>query len=61
MGEREEGIMFCKRIREINGEKICCLPTKNLSSVTHPTVVGLGDFFAGGLVAKLSEIDKSIF
>jgi hypothetical protein len=39
------------------GENICCRPCKDLSFVEHPTVVGLGDAFAGGLVIGLLERD----
>lgn len=50
---KKESEVFCRRITERAAGKICCLPCKDLSFVENPTVVGLGDFFAGGLLPQL--------
>lgn len=41
------------KVKQEYGEHICCVPCKDLSFVKHPTVVGLGDAFVGGLVLGL--------
>lgn len=51
--DEEKGLRFCTAIEQEAGESICCLPSKELGYVTHPTTVGLGDFFAGGLLPEL--------
>ena len=53
MQGREDSVIFCEQLKEMLGDKICCLPCKDLSHVEHPTVVGLGDSFAGGLLPGL--------
>jgi ADP-dependent phosphofructokinase/glucokinase len=53
-----EGEEFCRNIKNRMGDCICCLPAKDLSFVEHPTIVGLGDFFAGGLVSGLADTEK---
>ena len=53
--DEEKGLRFCAAIEHEAGESICCLPSKELGYVTHPTTVGLGDFFAGGLLPELLE------
>lgn len=58
LSDKREGEVFCDGIKEILGGKIYCIPTKDLSFVGHPTVVGLGDFFAGGLLPGLLTIKK---
>ncbi len=50
-----EGEAFCHEIRKLAGSRVCALPTKDLSGVKNPAVVGLGDCFAGGLVLGLTE------
>lgn len=55
MGVRREGAVFCKKITELAGTRVCAIPTKDLSGVRNPTVVGLGDCFAAGLVLGLTE------
>lgn len=52
-----EGEAFCERIKKLAGECVCALPTKDLSEVKNPTVVGLGDCFAGGLALGLTDTD----
>lgn len=44
---------FASRIESMSGT-VCCEPGKNMSFVKHPTVVGLGDFFAGGVLKALA-------
>ena len=51
--DKAQGIRFCEELRGLLGEKVCCIPSKDLSFVEHPTVVGLGDTFAGGLLTGL--------
>lgn len=53
MPGRADSAAFCEKLKEMLGDKICCLPCKDLSDVKHPTVVGLGDSFAGGLLPGL--------
>lgn len=54
MADIREGVLFSRRIEEKAGDDICSLPCKDLSFVKSPTVVGLGDFFAGGLLPRLT-------
>lgn len=60
MTPNSQGERFCKEIKSIAGDMVCALPTKDLSQVKNPTVVGLGDCFAGGLVLGLTEKDIKI-
>ena len=53
ISNKTEGEKFCKKLEQEYGEHICCVPCKDLSFVKHPTVVGLGDAFVGGLVLGL--------
>ena len=53
ISNKTEGEKFCKKLEQEYGEYICCVPCKDLSFVKHPTVVGLGDAFVGGLVLGL--------
>lgn len=48
--DKEESVQFCKKLAEIIQEELYCIPCKDLSFVEKPTVVGLGDSFAGGLL-----------
>jgi len=50
---RQSSVDFCDSISKILGSRICCIPCKDLDFVQHPTTVGLGDFFAGGLLPEL--------
>lgn len=50
---KEKSMEFCALLEEKAGHTLCCLPTKELKFVENPTVVGLGDFFAGGLLPEL--------
>jgi ADP-dependent phosphofructokinase/glucokinase len=51
--EKEEGVSFCREMSKESGGRIVCFPAKDLRFVKNPTVVGLGDFFAGGLLPGL--------
>ncbi|MCD8364376.1 MAG: hypothetical protein LUC83_00885 [Clostridiales bacterium] len=53
MKDSEEGQIFCAALKERVGDSVVCLPCKDLSFVENPTVVGLGDSFAGGLLPGL--------
>lgn len=50
---RQSSTDFCESISKMLGSNICCIPCKNLDFVQNPTTVGLGDFFAGGLLPEL--------
>lgn len=52
---QENGRIFAEAVEKLT-DKICCVPCKDLSFVELPTVVGLGDTFAGGLVMELAEL-----
>ena len=51
---QKKSVIFSEKIEKKAGEVICCIPCKDLSFVKNPTVVGLGDFFAGGLLPRLT-------
>ena len=51
--DKTDSISFCEKMSEMLGDKIYCIPCKDLSHVEKPTVVGLGDSFAGGLLPGL--------
>lgn len=53
MPYREDSLLFCEAIREALGDRICIIPSKDMTHVEHPTVVGLGDSFAGGCLPGL--------
>ncbi|MGN1376773.1 MAG: ADP-dependent glucokinase/phosphofructokinase [Dorea sp.] len=55
---KADSIVFCEKLREMLGERIYCIPCKDLSYVEHPTVVGLGDSFAGGLLPGLLKENR---
>ncbi|MFP3155303.1 ADP-dependent glucokinase/phosphofructokinase [Lachnospiraceae bacterium ZAX-1] len=55
LASSEESTEFCRRIAEIGNGHICCVPAKDLTFVEKPTSVGLGDYFAGGLLPKLTS------
>lgn len=50
--------IFCMELQKKYGDKICCLPSKDMSFVKKPTVVGLGDAFVGGLLPELLKINQ---
>ncbi len=49
---------FCKDLESSLSGKVGCEPSFNLDYVENPTIVGLGDFFAGGLLVGLMGISK---
>ncbi len=49
----KSSIDFCESIHNILNDNIYCIPCKDLDFVKNPTTVGLGDFFAGGLLPEL--------
>jgi len=56
--DKADSVVFCERMGEMLGDKICCIPCKDLSYVKNPTVVGLGDAFAGGLLPGLLKENR---
>ena len=58
MKDREDSTVFCEAIREALGDRICIIPSKDMSHVEHPAVVGLGDSFAGGCLPGLIGLKK---
>lgn len=58
ISEKVDSIKFCERLKEMLGDKISCIPCKDLSYVENPTVVGLGDSFAGGLLPGLLKENR---
>lgn len=57
--DRADSLVFCREIKEIWDGRLCCIPCKDLSFVEHPTVVGLGDSFAGGLLPGLLRENRN--
>lgn len=55
MPDKANSVVFCNRMSKMLGDKIYCIPCKDLSYVKNPTVVGLGDAFAGGLLPGLLQ------
>ncbi len=55
LGDHPEGKAFCEALNRSAGAMVCCIPGKKLNHVKTPTTVGLGDYFAGGLVAGMAE------
>ena len=58
MAPKVAAVTFCQQMEQRLGELICCVPCKDLSHVTNPTVVGLGDSFAGGLLPGLLKENR---
>lgn len=58
LADQEESIEFSRTIEKLSDQPICCLPCKDLRYVEHPTVVGLGDSFAGGLLPGLLKENR---
>ncbi len=50
-----QSVQFCEALRRNVGPLVACVPCKALDFVTHPTTVGLGDYFAGGLAAGMAQ------
>ena len=53
LADRQDSTVFCEAIREELGDSVCIVPSKDMTYVEHPTVVGLGDSFAGGCLPGL--------
>ena len=58
LAPKADSVVFCEKIREKLGDKICIIPCKDLNHVKNPTVVGLGDSFAGGLLPGLLKENR---
>ena len=58
MAPKTDSVIFCQQIQQMLGDRVCCIPCKDLSSVTNPTVVGLGDSFAGGMLPGLLKKNR---
>lgn len=58
MPGRPDSIEFGKQLKELLGDQFCLVPCKDLSFVENPTVVGLGDSFAGGLLPGLLKENR---
>ena len=56
---RQDSIIFGNKLEELSDREVCCVPSKDLSFVKNPVVVGLGDSFAGGLLPELT-MDKRL-
>lgn len=56
--EMDRSVEFCRQITGKASIPIRCVPTKDMRFVKNPTVVGLGDYFAGGLLPELTEYKK---
>ena len=48
-----KGEEFCRQVTD-SDPLACCVPCKDLEFADRPTTVGLGDFFAGGLLPVLA-------
>jgi ADP-dependent phosphofructokinase/glucokinase len=57
-GYEDDACEFCRMIEKSANNAIRCVPSYKLDYVQNPTIVGLGDFFAGGLVVGLSKKNK---
>lgn len=53
LGSKDKSVLFSKEIKELAGDIIECVPSKDMSFVKNPTVVGLGDTFIGGMLPEL--------
>jgi ADP-dependent phosphofructokinase/glucokinase len=48
------GVDFSRQITDLLGvDRIVCLPGKDLDFVSHPSTIGLGDAFVGGMLPNL--------
>ena len=57
MADQQRGLEFARALTGLLGEeKLLCVPCKDLSTVSHPTTIGLGDAFMGGLLPNLIGI-----
>ena len=58
LAPKADSVIFCEKMKQLLGDKICIIPCKDLSHVKTPTVVGLGDSFAGGLLPGLLKENR---
>ncbi len=58
--DRPDSMEFCRRMSHLLGDQICIVPCKDLRHVTDPTVVGLGDCFAGGILPGLLKQHRTM-
>lgn len=58
IADKVKSIAFCEEIKALQKKQICCIPCKDVSHVENPTVVGLGDSFAGGLLPGLLKENR---
>ena len=58
LAPKADSVIFCEKMKQLLGDKICIIPCKDLSHVKNPTVVGLGDSFAGGLLPGLLKENR---
>lgn len=58
LADQKKSIQFSRIIEKMSDQPVCCLPCKDLKNVEHPTVVGLGDSFAGGLLPGLLKENR---
>lgn len=56
--DRADSMVFCDKISEMWDGQVCCIPCKDMRFVEDPTVVGLGDSFAGGLLPGLLKENR---
>ncbi len=49
---------FCNKLENSLNGKVGCIPSFDLDYLENPTIVGLGDFFAGGLLIGLIKNPK---
>lgn len=55
---RTDSVLFGEEIKKICDKEICVVACKDLSFVESPVVVGLGDYFAGGLLPELTAENR---
>ncbi|MEA4965540.1 MAG: ADP-dependent glucokinase/phosphofructokinase [Oscillospiraceae bacterium] len=60
LAAKADSVVFCAQMKQMLGDQICCIPCKDLRRVEHPTVVGLGDSFAGGLLPGLLKQNRGL-
>lgn len=58
MPGREDSVAFGEKLKELMGNNFCLVACKDLSFVENPTVVGLGDSFAGGILPGLMKENR---
>lgn len=56
--DKPDSVVFCDRISRMWDGQVSCIPCKDMEFVEDPTVVGLGDSFAGGLLPGLLKENR---